>query len=670
MKRKIVYAFFILTLFLAKLDAQPSEITSARPAFGGFGDFNLNMAHANFSQLPGVPDCNALYQSGTGIGPAFGLFYEMLLKNNFSILLRGVYDLYGEKLTSDEQTPIAINGIETLSTIEHSIQATLGMIGFQPMANYHITPALSVHLGGEIGVVIQSSFSQIETITQPATSGVFAENGLRTRNPQAGKLLNANPIVLSLLGGVSYELPLNQTHSLQAVPEISYAFGLTPIVKNLSWSVSALRAGVAIRYEIPESPVEQPKPPPVDTLPPPPLPIAPPVASITATGVDANGVESPVATMRVEEVYSVQMTPLVPYIFFEEHSQILPPRYSRLDGSAATGFEEISLKHSDGMTINHQTLNVIGRRLVHNPEATITLVGITLNRSKSAIDKKLALARSETVADYLKKTWNISADRISVTTHSLPEEIVVALDSDGIAEANRVEVTSNTFDILQPVMGNDTIRNVMPTTIRFHPSVKYSQALTSWDVIASQDGKMLKDYNGRALPPSSLDWIAGDDQKSVPNFPGKIDYTLTVTGSNNEQVQAAGAIEVEQVSLRKKKLENIADREVEKFNLLLFDLESSELNETNKQIITLIQKNVKSLSKVTIVGHTDRTGDPEKNKILSLERAKNTAKALGITNAVIKGIANETILYDNTLPEGRCLSRTVDIIVETPSDTQ
>jgi outer membrane protein OmpA-like peptidoglycan-associated protein len=673
MKQGQFHILLFLMLLAARLSAQPvssSEelaVPSIRPAIGGFADLNLNMAHANFSQLPGIPDCNALYQSGTGIGPAFGIFYEMPLQHNFSLLLRGGFDLYGEKLTSDEQAPIAIGGVETPGIIEHSITATLGMIGLQPLVNYHITTAFAVHLGAEIGFVIQSSFSQIETLTQPTSSGVF-ENGLRTRNAQSGNIPNVNPIVASLVGGVSYQLPLNKSNTLQAVPELSYAVGLTPVVKSISWSVNALRGGVAIRFEIPEKPVEIPKP--IDTVPPPPPPPPMPIASITAYGIDDAGMEGPAATLKVEEVYSATMTPLVPYIFFDEHEQLLPARYNSLSNSAALGFDEIQLKHSDAMSINHQTLNVVGKRLSDDPAATVQLAGITFGKSNSPVDRKLALARAETIGHYLRTTWNLPSNRIRITSRPLTEETIAALDSDGISEANRVEIISNSFDILKPVMGNDTIKNVTPPVVRFHPSVSSGEKIASWRIVVSEDGQILKTFNGSSPLPVSLDWILADDPKSIPKFPGKVDYNFTAIGPHDEHFAASGSLPVEQVSLRKKKVQRIADREIEKFNLLLFDLQSSELNETNKQIIDLIQKHLKDVSTVTIVGHTDRTGDAEINRKLSLERARNTAKALGVTKADIRGIGSETILYDNSLPEGRCLSRTVDIIVETPTDTQ
>ncbi|MDP4236795.1 MAG: OmpA family protein, partial [Bacteroidota bacterium] len=606
--------------------------SSTRPAIGGFGGVNMNMAHADFSQLPGVPDCNASYKSGFGFGPSFGAFYELPLAGKFSLLLRGAYTSYSQKLVSNEETPVIIGGVQSQGVIEHSITASLASLGIQPLASYHITDAFAIHIGGEIGYMMRSSFSQIETLTQPQGTGVF-DNGLRTRNQQSGKIPNSSSIVASLLGGISYQFPLNHANTMQAVPELSYSYGLTSVAKGITWSVNSLRGAIAIRYELPENKPEIPKRAP-DTIPP---PVPAPIASITASGVGSDGLEVPTASLRVEEVYSTRMTPLLPYIFFAKDDQVIPSRYDRIINPIASGFSELDLKHEDALKINHETLNIIGRRLLDDSDASITLAGITLH---GMIDKPLALARAEAVAQYLKSAWNISDDRIRIITHPLAKEIAVALDSDGIVEANRVEIASNSFAVLQPVMGSDTLRTVTPPSVRFHPAAAYSESLSSWTVQASQQGKLLKSFAGQKDLPKTIDWILADDQNSVPHYPGTIDYRLTVRGSHRDSGVASGSLPVEQISLRKKKVQRIADREIEKYNLLLFDLQSSELNENNKQIIELIQKHLKDISTITIVGHTDRTGETELNKRLSLERAKTTARALGVAKAEIRGIAD------------------------------
>jgi outer membrane protein OmpA-like peptidoglycan-associated protein len=171
------------------------------------------------------------------------------------------------------------------------------------------------------------------------------------------------------------------------------------------------------------------------------------------------------------------------------------------------------------------------------------------------------------------------------------------------------------------------------------------------------------------MPPASFDWILDHDPRSIPKVPGTIEYRFTVVGSHHDTSSAVGSLPVELVTLRKKRMERVADREIERFNLVLFDLQSAQLNQANMRIIEMIRPHVKKNSIVTIIGHTDRRGDADLNVQLSLERARNAAKALGVPDATIKGLGADPLLYDNSLPEGRFHSRTVEIIVEAPAET-
>jgi len=86
-------------------------------------------------------------------------------------------------------------------------------------------------------MVIQSSFSQMETLTQPTSSGVFETDcaqGIRNREKyrmQALSLLHNR--------GVSYQLPLNASKLIAVSTRTFVCYWLTPVVKNLQWSVSA-----------------------------------------------------------------------------------------------------------------------------------------------------------------------------------------------------------------------------------------------------------------------------------------------------------------------------------------------------------------------------------------------------------------------------------------------
>ena len=69
---------------------------------------------------------------------------------------------------------------------------------------------------------------------------------------------------------------------------------------------------------------------------------------------------------------------------------------------------------------------------------------------------------------------------------------------------------------------------------------------------------------------------------------------------------------------------------------------------------------------VTISGYTDALGDEIVNEKIALERAKAVSQRLQIRNAIVRGIGEKEILYDNNLPEGRFYCRTVTITIETP----
>ena len=205
--------------------------------------------------------------------------------------------------------------------------------------------------------------------------------------------------------------------------------------------------------------------------------------------------------------------------------------------------------------------------------------------------------------------------------------------------------------------------------MRFHAAASPDSSLTSWNVVASQGGRELKRFEGTTPPKPSLDWVMADDQKSMPKLPGVIDYRMTAVGTHGDSSVAAGTLPIEQTTLHTKKVQRVAEREVERFNLVRFDFQSAQIAGANARLVEMIKEKIKPNSVVTITGHTDRTGDSTINMQLSLERARNTAKALGTPNATIRGLGSESLPYDNNYPEGRVLSRTVEIVIETPAES-
>ena len=106
---------------------------------------------------------------------------------------------------------------------------------------------------------------------------------------------------------------------------------------------------------------------------------------------------------------------------------------------------------------------------------------------------------------------------------------------------------------------------------------------------------------------------------------------------------------------------------------ILFDFDSPLLTEQNKQVIDkFIIPNIKFGSSVDIYGYSDRIGQPEYNRRLSLQRANAVRDYIQIKNRNVRirtnGLGNDTEIFDNEIPVGRQLSRTVQILVITPKE--
>ena len=100
-----------------------------------------------------------------------------------------------------------------------------------------------------------------------------------------------------------------------------------------------------------------------------------------------------------------------------------------------------------------------------------------------------------------------------------------------------------------------------------------------------------------------------------------------------------------------------------------FDTNKSTIKPESASIIEQIVELMKSQTglKLSIEGHTDSQGTPEKNKILSLDRAKAVIKTVaqgGINESRMSAVGwgQEKPIADNRTEEGRAKNRRVEIV--------
>lgn len=678
MKSMVIAGIFTL-LSASSLSAQ--NFASERSSFGLFGGYNLNGHNADFISFTGFTSCCEKFTDGSGSGPTVGAFYRFPVAPSLSASLRaGLFDMSGT-LERTEQTTVS-GAIP--ATVLHSFDASVQHLGIEPLATYAVFGTWNILGGFRFSYPVSASYSYRETLQQPA-SGTF-ENGRRIRNERSDDIDEGNDpgrnIAVAAVVGVSLDLPLSSmtdnttgrfTGGLYIAPEITYTIGLNNAVRHyLDWNINTLRIGVSVGYipgdppAPPEPPAEEPKKPEIAVLPipPPPLPL-PPKAEITARGVEADGRETPAVTIRVEEFSSTNVKPLLNYVFFDENSDALPPRYKRLTSATTSGFSTDKLFGTPTLETYYDALNIVGSRLRDNPSATITLTGCNADAGPEKGNTNLSRRRAETVRDYLVTVWNIKPERIVVESRNLPEKPSNIAEPDGVAENRRVEITSNTRAILEPVFANETYRQVTPPKLRFAPKATGERSITTWNITAANDAAKTATFSGQGAPPPAVEWDLQNSREIVAGAK-TVNYRLGITDSMGFDATATGTIQVEQITVQSKKVNRVKDKIIDRYSLILFDFDKSDITGMNAYLTDFIRKQAGANATVTITGYTDRIGDAEHNRRLSAERAKSAAKQLNTTN--FSGRGEDVLLYDNALPEGRFYSRTVEIVVEKPAE--
>lgn len=670
------YSLVILCLILFYSQSYSQKYADkpydARFNLGVFADLGFNFHTANFKGLPGIPSCCPRYETGYGLGYSFGAFFSFPLSSEFELSLRTFYTDLSGKLTKTEGTYVSDpngNGVE--GEFEHSLNSTISSAGLSPLINYRLTDQFSISAGIRAGYLVQKSFSQKEVLTKPSW-GTFEGTTSRTRNEASGTIPDASTLDLALVVGASYSLPISENYEWHLVPEAYLSYSFLPVAKDLSWNIINVNVGIALKYA-PRA-VIPPKPPaPPPAIPPtPPLP-APPqepqlAATIVAKAVDEKGRESDVTVLKVEEFLGMRMHPILNYVFFDENSSKLPDRYIKLNNEEKYKFSDKQLYNLPTLDIYYNVLNIIGKRMTQYPQAEITITGCNSDENKEKGNLQLSNQRALVVKNYLVNVWNIPETRIKTASRNLPNTPSTPTDPDGIVENRRAEITANIPQIFEPLIIRDTIRESNPPIIRFKSNVKAEAGSEKWELTVSQSKGPIKIFRGVGQPPSVIEWDLAKEQENMPRFDEPLLYKLEVIDKDNKRwASNVQQLPVEQMTIEKKMNEMLSDKEYDRFSLILFDFNRSDLNEANLRISEFAKRRIKKNSTVSIKGYTDRMGDENHNLQLSIKRAQATAKVLGVDLKYAIGLGESLpLLYNNDLPEGRFYCRTVNIEIVTP----
>ncbi|MBI2793280.1 MAG: OmpA family protein [Ignavibacteria bacterium] len=541
------------------------------------------------------------------------------------------------------------------SVLNHSLSSSAVYLDLSPGIEFHgLFGALPIYLLGglEFGIPLSTSRKQ--------TTDLLVNNVYQAQEVTTGpaKISDVDVRAAFIIGG-GYSLRLTESVWLQ--PELTYRLPLTQVSSNAAyspWMVGQLRLGVNLTFSISEA---APAPPPER--------MKPSARFNRLTTFDKDGREIEVSSLDIEDVAYTEMFPIVPYVFYPQGSGTTTADLQSVDVHPESGDFSPQTLPLDAVAVNRNTLNIIGTRMRATQHATLTITGTTDGKEESAIPD-LPQKRAQWAKDYLVNNFTIEPQRISIRTTPTPDRPSAAGDTDGVAENRRVEFFSNVPDILQPLtITAENQRIATPNLVMFHPVVDNADTITEWTLTVMQAGKSLRDFHGKGRP-SRITWSIKPNELSTAQVPVDYEFAAVAGIENADTVQASGSVPVDYFSSVRKRTENLPDRTIDKYSLILFDFDKATLNDDNSRVLEqMVLPSIKVNSKVTIVGYTDRIGTAEHNLRLSTDRA-NTVKEFLSSRArdakySASGVGETSEIFTNASPIGRQLSRTVQIVVET-----
>ena len=632
-KSKVSLIICSLMIILSQSIAT-AQTTPPRWWFGLSGAANMNFYSGTTQRLNNSLIVPTAFHKGNGVRPYGSLLMEYRPAGMLGFMLNVGYDGRGGKFDSVMapcNCPATLKTNLDYITVEPSLR--LGV----PKTN------LFFFAGPRVAFGMQKEFEYTQ-LNQSDTNEDFSE---------------INSTIFSGQIGMGYDLPISSVNSKTKAslsPFISYHPYFGQDARNIeSWSVSTVRAGVALKFgragKIKEAPV-----------------VAVPAREIMFS------VRAP-KTVPTKRLVS-ETLPLRNSVFFDEGSAAIPARYVLLTNNQASAFKELSLQNEQSsnttgrsarqLNVYHNILNILGDRMRANPGASISLSGASANGPKEG---KLF---AEAIKQYMVSIFGINAARISTDGRTKPfipseqpggtKELVLLREGD-----RRVDITSASPELLMEV-GGGMMKPVQILATQVDPLDSHvifnvdgaNAVLKSWTLDLTDERGMVKHYGPFTRDQESMTGasILGDSKSGS--------YKVVMLGESKNGLPVRKESTVSLVR---------QDETTEKgFRYsILFDFDkSNSIASYDKFLTDVVSPLITSGSTVIVHGHTDIIGEEDYNHKLSHNRATETQKIIesALSRAGKSNVTFETFgfgedlnraPFDNNLPEERFYNRTVII---------
>jgi len=690
-RRSIFWSCF--SLFFLLFFSPASHAQTPLPVRIGFGgEIGSNISQTYIESFAGDFLCG-VFQKGSAPGLSlFGMAEFPLPLDNFSVMpslgYRNLSSAFVTNPFNIEHTQDIINPDTTAQIFrQRNYTTNVQTISLDALLAWRPFRALHLGIGAGAAILLHHSYTQTEKLL---SNYVYTDNLSSTRQVSSGTF-DARTFAVMLDLGAGYDIAISRNVTIS--PEIRASFPLTPISSTngsdyRTWTIGFV---AGLMYALPvDAPIKFIAPPP-----PPPLPLPPPQPivktkkieapmksilrlSVRAVGMTETGEEIPEPIVAIENVRVTDVAPTLNYIFFDDGSPDIPKRYHSYSANEETkSFDPSLLYKLNALGIHYEVLNILGKRMQDKPNSKITVTGTRSIHSSgdSAAASDISLLRAEHIAKYLQEVWAIAPSRIKIKSRSLPLQASDESAATGQAENRRVEISTNTPSLLEPIETHRLERTATPPNIRFESDIKSNVGIKSQIITIKQAGKVIKTIDAQS-PDANGELLWDIAEGNVIGSNDSVTWQMDVVDSVGATASMHGNIRIkkDEQNITRHATDTTADKSLERFHLLLFDYSSSaELSSASDEIFERIASSITPDSRVTLIGHTDITGDPNYNEHLSYDRASRASillssrlHKLGRTTPQfnLEARGAKDILFDNTNAEGRFLSRTVRITIE------
>ncbi|MFN4984671.1 MAG: OmpA family protein [Ignavibacteria bacterium] len=650
--------------------------------WGVLAGVGYSIHDASFSRLGTYPSCCPSFTEGYGYGLQAGGFYRIKLSDRFSAEGRLLVGSEGGLFTYDERSLVA-DIRDTLRTVRatfrHELDASILAMSLEPLASLRITRGLELLAGPRVSYSIMKRFRQTETLTQPEDYGAYLGSG-RSWVVTEADIPNATVLRLGLTGGFRVTLPSSKTSPVSIGLEAIYTRGLSSVITNDTWSIHHLRVSAVVRFR------RQPEPStPRDTC-----RDCPPVAVRTLPAAAAAADISPSTTVNQplkDDVFRLMITgveggdttrgdftisersrrvvvlhPLLGHVYFDEGTSVLPRRYQQ--GIARALRDTMNLTPLQAL---QGELAIIAQRMKMHPDSWLSITGTT---SSTLQDEGIRLARAR--AEEVRRTMNelgIYDDRMRVTSRIYPDKPTTFSDTAmgryAQEENRRVELQSNHPAILAPIKLGSRERVHSPERIIVNSEAVSAPVAKPYMLRARRGDDVVAE---RTFTPTISSGLLSIDLPSalVSNTGDTLTVEITSDEGGISVVHQQKTIPISYDVQEFNRTLRTGDLEIERYGLILFEFDEARISKQHESQLQFIRSRIRENTDVEIIGATDQIGSSDYNRELSLKRAREVARRLGVQRVRVVGQGEDEPALPNDLPEGRASNRTVIIQLATP----